>query len=81
MADIRRVLSALKAIPEVTVGRAFHYGLCSRKFDGRCTNLCDVIVKITNQECAKLRFAKRLEELRETTSLDVVIASVIVVST
>lgn len=45
-------LSALEAVPEVTVGRAFHYGLRAREFDARRSDLGDVIVKITNQECA-----------------------------
>ena len=46
------MLSTLKTVPEVTVGCPFHYGLRPRELDGRRTNLGDVIVKITNQECA-----------------------------
>ena len=73
------MLSAFKAVPEVTVGRAFHYGLRPREFDGRRSDLSDVIVKITDQECAQLRLTQCFKELRKTTSVHVVVASVIFV--
>ncbi len=46
------MLSALKAVAEVTEACAFHYGLRAREFDGRRSDLGDVIIKITDQECA-----------------------------
>ena len=46
------MLSALKAVAEVAEACPFHYGLRAREFDGRCSDLGDVIIKITDQECA-----------------------------
>jgi hypothetical protein len=45
-------LPVLKAVAEVTVGRTLHDGLRSRELDDGRADLCNVIVKVADQERA-----------------------------